>query len=106
MHRCVLIGGRRSRDWPETTLGNLTGEAQAFLDYDILEANRYLMSGFTISQIDRWFTGPAPQFNPGDLFTTRTPKTLEEALRLAYAALQDPSQTAWQPVGGIHSGGW
>jgi len=77
----------------------MTGETQAFLDFDILEVNGYLMSGLMGSQIDRWFTGSAPQFNPGDLFTSQTPKTLDEALQSAHAALQDASQTAWQPVG-------
>lgn len=82
----------------ETAAANMTGETQAFLDFDILEVNGYLMSGLMGSQIDRWFTGSAPQFNPGDLFTSQTPKTLDEALQSAHAALQDPSQTAWQPT--------
>lgn len=82
----------------ETAAANMTGETQTFLDFDILEVNGYLMSGLMGSQIDRWFTGSAPQFNPGDLFTSQTPKTLDEALRLAHAALQDASQTAWQPT--------
>ncbi|KAL4070952.1 anaphase-promoting complex, cyclosome, subunit 4-domain-containing protein [Scleroderma citrinum] len=82
----------------ETAAANMTGETQAFLDFDILEVNDYLMSGLMTSQIDRWFTGSAPQFNPGDLFTSQTPKSLREALQLAHAALRDPSQTAWQPT--------
>lgn len=89
---------------PETAAANMTGETQAFLDFDILEVNGYLMSGLMGSQIDRWFTGPALQFNPGDLFTSQTPKTLEEALQLGHAALRDPSQTAWQPVGFLSCG--
>lgn len=79
------------------TVANMSGESQAFLDYDILEVNNYLMSGFMASQIDRWFTGSAPQFNPGDLCTSQTPKSLDDALELARTAFQDPSQTAWQP---------
>lgn len=81
----------------EMTVANMSGESQAFLDYDILEVNNYLMSGFMASQIDRWFTGSAPQFNPGDLCTSQTPKSLDDALELARTAFQDPSQTAWQP---------
>ncbi|KAI6047625.1 anaphase-promoting complex, cyclosome, subunit 4-domain-containing protein [Pisolithus marmoratus] len=83
----------------EMTVANMSGESQTFLDYDILEVNNYLMSGFMTSQIDRWFTGSAPQFNPGELCTSQTPKSLDEALQLAHTAFQDPSQTAWQPVG-------
>lgn len=80
----------------EMTVANMSGESQAFLDYDILEVNNYLMSGLMDSQVDRWFTGSAPQFNSGELCTSQTPKSLGEALGLAHAALQDPSQTAWQ----------
>ncbi|KAI6031817.1 anaphase-promoting complex, cyclosome, subunit 4-domain-containing protein [Pisolithus microcarpus] len=41
----------------EMTVANMSGESQAFLDYDILEVNNYLMSGLMDSQVDRWFTG-------------------------------------------------
>ena len=72
-------------------------------DHDILEANGYLISGLMTSKIDGWFTGSLPQFNPGDLSYFRPPQNsgeaLEEVLQLARAALQDPSQTSWQPVG-------
>ncbi|KAG6335275.1 hypothetical protein ID866_3804 [Astraeus odoratus] len=81
----------------DAATSTLSGEARFYLDFDILEVNGYLMSGLVTSQIDQWFTGSAPQFNPGDLFPSQTPKTLEEALQLAHTALQDPSQTAWQP---------
>lgn len=80
----------------EMTVANMSGESQAFLDYDILEVNNYLMSGLMDSQVDRWFTGSAPQFNSGELCTSQTPKSLGEALGLAHTTLQDPSQTAWQ----------
>ncbi|KAH7883604.1 anaphase-promoting complex, cyclosome, subunit 4-domain-containing protein [Phlebopus sp. FC_14] len=85
----------------ETAVANPSAESHPSTDYDIMEVNGYLMSGLMASQIDRWFTGPAPQLNPGDLsYSPPTPnsgKTLEEALQLAHAALQDPSQTTWQP---------
>lgn len=55
------------------------------------------------SEIDEWFTGSLPQFNPEDLSYFRPPqssgKVLDEVLQLARAALQDSSQTSWQPVG-------
>ncbi|KAF9241365.1 anaphase-promoting complex, cyclosome, subunit 4-domain-containing protein, partial [Melanogaster broomeanus] len=82
-------------------VANPSAEPHSNPDHDILEVNGYLMSGLMGSQIDRWFTGSAPRFDPGDLsYSPQTPgsgKTLDEALQLAYAALQDPSQTAWQP---------
>ncbi|KAF9229304.1 hypothetical protein BS17DRAFT_689834 [Gyrodon lividus] len=85
----------------ETIVANPSAESHPNPDHDILEVNGYLMSGLMVSQIDRWFTGPAPQFNPGDLsYSPQTPNsgiTLDEALQLAHAALQDASQTAWQP---------
>ncbi|KIJ21731.1 hypothetical protein PAXINDRAFT_165137 [Paxillus involutus ATCC 200175] len=85
----------------ETIVANPSTEPHPNPDHDILEVNGYLMSGLMVSQIDRWFTGSAPQFDPGDLsYSPQTPsssKTLDEALQLAHAALQDPSQTAWQP---------
>ncbi|KIJ68430.1 hypothetical protein HYDPIDRAFT_106626 [Hydnomerulius pinastri MD-312] len=85
----------------ETIVANPGAESHPNPDHDILEVNGYLMSGLMASQIDRWFTGLAPQFSPGDLsYSPQTPssgKTLDEALQLAQTALQDPSQTAWQP---------
>ncbi|KAG2154867.1 anaphase-promoting complex, cyclosome, subunit 4-domain-containing protein [Suillus clintonianus] len=87
----------------EITLAGNSSETRSPPEHDILEVNHYLMSGLKTSQIDRWFTGPAPQFDPGDLglprHNTDTNKVLEEALEQAHAALQDPSQTSWQPVG-------
>ncbi|KIK94368.1 hypothetical protein PAXRUDRAFT_828088 [Paxillus rubicundulus Ve08.2h10] len=85
----------------ETKVANPGAEPHPNPDHDVLEVNGYLMSGLMVSQIDRWFTGSSPQFDPGDLsYSPQTPssdKTLDEALQLAHAALQDPSQTAWQP---------
>lgn len=85
----------------EITLAGNSPETRAPPEHDILEVNHYLMSGLKTSQIDRWFTGPAPQFDPGDLglprHNTDTNKVLEEALEQAHTALQDPSQTSWQP---------
>lgn len=87
----------------EITLAGNSPETRPPPEHDILEVNHYLMSGLKTSQIDRWFTGSAPQFDPGDLglpqHNTDTNKVLEEALEQAHTALQDPSQTSWQPVG-------
>jgi anaphase-promoting complex subunit 4 len=85
----------------EIALAGNSPETRSPPEHDILEVNHYLMSGLKTSQIDRWFTGPAPQFDPGDLglprHNTNTNKVLEEALEQAHTALQDPSQTSWQP---------
>lgn len=85
----------------EITLAGNSPETRPPPEHDILEVNHYLMSGLKTSQIDRWFTGSAPQFDPGDLglpqHNTDTNKVLEEALEQAHTALQDPSQTSWQP---------
>ncbi|KAG0708880.1 anaphase-promoting complex, cyclosome, subunit 4-domain-containing protein [Suillus ampliporus] len=85
----------------EIALAGNSPETRSPPEHDILEVNHYLMSGLKTSQIDRWFTGPAPQFDPGDLglprHNTDTNKVLEEALEQAHAALQDPSKTSWQP---------
>lgn len=85
----------------EIALAGNSPETRSPPEHDILEVNHYLMSGLKTSQIDRWFTGPAPKFDPGDLglprHSTDTNKVLEEALEQAHTALQDPSQTSWQP---------
>jgi anaphase-promoting complex subunit 4 len=87
----------------EITLASSSTETRSPPEHDILEVNHYLMSGLKTSQIDRWFTGPAPQFDPGDLGLPRhgtdPNKVLEEALEQAHAALQDAFSTSWQPVG-------
>ncbi|KAF8445957.1 anaphase-promoting complex, cyclosome, subunit 4-domain-containing protein [Boletus edulis BED1] len=85
----------------ETIVANPSTESHTNPDHDILEVNGYLISGLMASKIDEWFTGSLPQFNPGDLSYFRPPqspgKALNEVLELARAALQDPSQTSWQP---------
>lgn len=87
----------------ETIVANPSAESHTNPDHDILEVNGYLISGLMTSKIDEWFTGSLPQFNPGDLSYFRPPrssdKALDEVVQLARAALQDPSQTSWQPVG-------
>jgi hypothetical protein len=93
-----------SEIYSETIVANPSAESPPTNpDHDILEVNGYLISGLVTSKIDGWFTGSLPQFNPGDLSYFRPPqnpgKALEEVLQLARAALQDPSQTSWQPVG-------
>lgn len=93
-----------SEIYSETIVANPSAESPPTNpDHDILEVNGYLISGLVTSKIDGWFTGSLPQFNPGDLSYFRPPqnpgKGLEEVLQLARAALQDPSQTSWQPVG-------
>ena len=92
-----------SEIYSETIVANPSTESHTNPDHDILEVNGYLISGLMASKIDEWFTGSLPQFNPRDLSYFRPPqssdKTLDEMLLLARAALQDPSQTSWQPVG-------
>ena len=92
-----------SEIYSETIVANPSAESHTNPDHDILEVNGYLMSGLMTSKIDEWFTGSLPQFNPGDLSYFRPPrssgKALDEVMELARAALQDPSQTSWQPVG-------
>lgn len=87
----------------ETIVANPSAESHTNPDHDILEVNGYLISGLMSSKIDEWFTGSLPQFNPGDLSCFRPPqssgKALDEVMQSARAALQDPSQTSWQPVG-------
>ncbi|KAG9314377.1 anaphase-promoting complex, cyclosome, subunit 4-domain-containing protein [Chiua virens] len=85
----------------ETMVANPSAESHTIPDHDILEVNGYLISGLITSKIDEWFTGSPPQFNPGDLASFEPPqssgRTFDEVLQLARAALQDPSQTSWQP---------
>lgn len=68
--------------------------------HDILEVSDYLTSGLSVSQLDKWFLGPAPQFAPEDLSTPDTPQTYPQgatavgaALRKARAALNRWDQT-------------
>ena len=92
-----------SEIFSETTVANPSTESHNNPDHDILEVNGYLISGLMTSKIDEWFTGSFPQFSPGDLSyfgAPRSPgKAFDEVVQLARAALQDPSQTSWQPVG-------
>ncbi|KAG8219826.1 anaphase-promoting complex, cyclosome, subunit 4-domain-containing protein [Butyriboletus roseoflavus] len=84
----------------ETIVANPSAESHTNPDHDILEVNGYLISGLMTSKIDEWFTGSLPQFNPGDLSCFGPPQssmTLDEVIQLTRAALQDPSQTSWQP---------
>lgn len=89
-----------SKTCSETVVANPSAESHTNPDHDILEVNGYLISGLLASKVDEWFTGSIPQFNPGDLsYFGASGKALDEVLQLARAALQDPSQTSWQPVG-------
>lgn len=91
-----------SEIYSETIVANPSAESHTNPDHDILEVNGYLISGLMTSTIDEWFTGSLPQFNPGDLSCFgphQSSMALDEVIQLARAALQDPSQTSWQPVG-------
>lgn len=82
----------------ETTAANQTNETTPSVRHDILEVNKYIMSGLVVSSIDKWFMGPVPQFIPQDLGIPGTGKTLQEVLKQAREVANDPSQVAWQYV--------
>ncbi|KAG5722502.1 ATP-dependent RNA helicase DRS1 [Termitomyces sp. T112] len=51
----------------ETSVANPSSDNPPQPRHDILEVNNYLVSGLATSTIDRWFTGPAPQFSLIDI---------------------------------------
>jgi len=58
------------------------------------------MSGLTESSIDRWFTGPVPNFMPEDLnIPNLSGTTLSEALSRAREAVKDCEKTLLCSVG-------
>ncbi|KAF9044704.1 hypothetical protein BDZ89DRAFT_1155514 [Hymenopellis radicata] len=65
------------------------------IQHDILEVNKYFISGLVVSPIDKWFMGPVPQFQPSDLRGSGT-DSLPEALKRAREVLDNPEQLAWE----------
>ena len=67
--------------------------------HDILEVNSYFMDGLGTSSIDKWFTGPVPQFQPVDLgILEHGNGSLTDILERARIVANDPSQMTWQMV--------
>ena len=67
--------------------------------HDILEVNNYFMDGLGTSSIDKWFTGPVPQFQPVDLgILEHGNGSLTDILERARIVANDPSQMTWQMV--------
>lgn len=79
-------------------MNNPTTETTPPVRHDILEVNKYLMSGLVVSSIDKWFMGPVPQFKESDLGLPGI-QPLREVIDLAKAAVNDPNQVKWQHVG-------
>lgn len=82
----------------ETAAVNPSTEGRPAPEFDMLEANHYMMSGLVVSSIDKWFMGPIPRFSPEDLGVPGDKQDVQQALRKAQAAATDPVQTAWQTV--------
>ncbi|KAG6911951.1 hypothetical protein DXG01_000199 [Tephrocybe rancida] len=53
----------------ETSAANPASDNAPQPRHDILEVNNYFVSGLATSSIDRWFTGPTPQFSLESLGT-------------------------------------
>lgn len=78
------------------------------LSHDILQVNKYLMSGLVVSSLDKWFMGPLPEFEMSgmadfeDLGGARASvggsAALKAALQAAKAVLDDPSKLGWREV--------
>ena len=79
-------------DAPEITRVNAADHHQPRPQHDILEVNEYLTSGLVVSQIDKWFIGPAPRFTPESLGVPQN-TNISLALRKARAALNLWDQT-------------
>lgn len=71
-------------------------ESRPAPEFDMLEANQYMVSGLVVSSIDKWFMGPIPRFSSEDLGVPSDKHDLQQALKKARVAATNPSQTAWQ----------
>jgi anaphase-promoting complex subunit 4 len=61
--------------------------------------NSYFKDGLAVSSIDKWFTGPVPQFQPVDLgILEHGNGFLADTLKRARAVANNPSQMTWQMV--------
>ena len=61
--------------------------------------NNYFIDGLATSSIDKWFTGPVPQFHPVDLgILEHGNGSLADILEQARTVANDPSQMTWQMV--------
>lgn len=76
---------------PEIARANAAENQQPRPTHDILEVNDYLTSGLVVSQLDKWFMGPAPRFAPESLGVQS--KDVGAALRKARKALNSWDQT-------------
>ncbi|KAI0651841.1 anaphase-promoting complex, cyclosome, subunit 4-domain-containing protein [Trametes meyenii] len=76
----------------EIARANAADHQQPRPQHDILEVNDYLTSGLIVSQIDKWFMGPAPRFTPESLGVPQN-TNISVALRKARAALNRWDQT-------------
>ncbi|KAG6857580.1 hypothetical protein H0H87_000179 [Tephrocybe sp. NHM501043] len=76
----------------ETSAANPASETAPQPRYDILEVNNYFISGLSSSSIDRWFTGPTPQFSLKD-FGVDNGKPIFEVVEQAYNLAKDDN--AW-----------
>ncbi|KAI0778173.1 anaphase-promoting complex, cyclosome, subunit 4-domain-containing protein [Trametes elegans] len=65
--------------------------------HDILEVNDYLTSGLVVSQIDKWFMGPAPWFKSESLGVPQN-TNISLAIRKARTALNRWDQTVHEDV--------
>ncbi len=69
------------------------------IHHDILEVNKYFMSGLIVSPIDKWFMGPVPHFNPRDLgINNGSDSSLSDVLKRTRDLLDNTKQMAWRPV--------
>lgn len=70
--------------------------------HDLLEVNNYFISGLPSSSIDKWFSGPIPQFQPSDLGVPNQEKRpLADQLKRAHIVATDASQMAWQTTSSV-----
>ncbi|KAI0639387.1 anaphase-promoting complex, cyclosome, subunit 4-domain-containing protein [Trametes polyzona] len=71
--------------------------------HDILEVNDYLTSGLVVSQLDKFFLGPVPQFMPDSMGRPQN-TNITFALRKARAALNRWDQTVHEDVRRVELG--
>ncbi|KIY71613.1 hypothetical protein CYLTODRAFT_418678 [Cylindrobasidium torrendii FP15055 ss-10] len=75
-----------------------TPETHPPLRHDILEVNKYLMSGLASNEIDKWFSGAVPTFSAHDLHADLQQRSLPDAMKRAREALMNSDKAKWQEL--------
>ncbi|KAF5390354.1 hypothetical protein D9757_002903 [Collybiopsis confluens] len=87
----------------ETQILNPTVDTLPPIRHDILEVNKYFISGLEKSVIDKWFIGPVPTFAPQDVGIPRYDLSVNVALRKAreFLKARTPQAVIETPVDGF-----